>query len=68
MARQHAFSQDLSSPGQLFGEQRMSRRAILWKLAGLTLAGGSITSFVTSCGSHFSLPRDGSLYLSRPFR
>ena len=51
MTHQHAFSQDLSSPGQLLGEQRISRRAILWRLAGLTLAGSSITSFVTSCGS-----------------
>src|SRR5205807_1266419 len=51
MAHQHAFSQNLSSPGQLLGEQRMSRRAILRRLAGLTLAGGSITSFITACGS-----------------
>src|SRR6266852_3684327 len=51
MAHQQAFSQDLSSPGLLLGEQRMSRRAILLRLAGFTLAGGSITSFITSCGS-----------------
>src|SRR5260221_357249 len=51
MAQQQAFSQDLSSPGLLPGEQRMSRRAILLRLAGFTLAGGSITSFITACGS-----------------
>ncbi len=51
MAHQQASSQDLSSPGLLLGEQRMSRRAILLRLAGFTLAGSSITSFITSCGS-----------------
>src|SRR5258708_34997696 len=52
MAHQHASSQDLGSPGLLLGEQRISRRTILRKLAGLTLAGGSIASFATSCGYH----------------
>src|SRR6266704_2048339 len=50
MAHQHSFSRDAGPLGLLIGEQRMSRRAILRKLAGLTLAGGSITSFITSCG------------------
>src|SRR5258708_36729749 len=50
MAHQHSFSQDAEPLGLLTGEQRMSRRTILRRLAGLTLAGGSITSFVTSCG------------------
>src|SRR5260221_1203359 len=52
MAHQHSFSQDAEPLGLLTGEQRMSRRTILRRLAGLTLAGGSITSFVTSCGLH----------------
>src|SRR5437763_1682580 len=51
MAHQHSFSQDAGPLGLLTGEQRMSRRTILQRLAGLTLAGGSITSFVASCGS-----------------
>jgi eukaryotic-like serine/threonine-protein kinase len=51
MAHQHSFLQDAGPLGLLTGEQRMSRRTILRQLAGLTLAGGSITSFVTSCGS-----------------
>ena len=51
MAHQHSFSQDVGPLVLLTGEQRMSRRTILQRLAGLTLAGGSITSFVTSCGS-----------------
>src|SRR5258708_28600227 len=52
MAHQHSFSQDAEPLGLLTGEQRMSRRTILRRLAGLTLAGGSITSFVTSCRLH----------------
>src|SRR5258708_4879721 len=52
MAHQHASSQDLGSPGLLLGEQRISRRTILRKLAGLTLAEVSIASFATSCGYH----------------
>src|SRR5260221_81451 len=52
MAHQHSFSKDAEPLGLLTGEQRMSRRTILRRLAGLTLAGGSITSFVTSCGLH----------------
>src|SRR5260221_429162 len=52
MAHQHSFSQDAEPLGLLTGEQRMSRRTILRRLAGLTLAGGSITSFVTSCCLH----------------
>src|SRR5437588_9958881 len=51
MAHQHSFSQDVGPLVLLTGEQRMSRRTIFQRLAGLTLAGGSITSFVTSCGS-----------------
>lgn len=51
MAHQQAFSQNLSSPGLLFVEQRITCRAILLRLAGFTLAGGSITSVITSCGS-----------------
>ena len=51
MAHQHSFLQDVEPFGPLTGEQRMSRRTILQRLAGLTLAGGSIASFVTSCGS-----------------
>src|SRR5260221_105640 len=54
MAHQHSFSQDAEPLGLLTGEQRMSRRTILRRLAGLTLAGGSITSFVTSCGLHLN--------------
>src|SRR5258708_25562536 len=50
MAHPHSFSQDAEPLGLLTGEQRMSRRTILRRLAGLTLAGRSITSFVTSCG------------------
>src|SRR5258706_3580252 len=55
MAHQHSFSRDARLPGLPPGEQRMSRRTILRKLAGLTLAGGSIVSFATSCGSPTSL-------------
>src|SRR5947209_934226 len=51
MAHQHSFSQDVGPLGLPIGEQKMSRRTILRKLAGLTLAGGSITSFATSCTS-----------------
>jgi WD40 repeat protein len=51
MAHRHSFSQDAGRPGLLIGEQSMSRRTMLRKLAGLTLAGGSIISFVTSCSS-----------------
>lgn len=47
MADQHSFSQD--APGLLPGEQRI--RTMLQKLVGLTLAGGSITSFATLPGS-----------------
>src|SRR5260221_4354063 len=54
MAHQHSFSQDAEPLGLLTGEQRMSRRTILRRLAGLTLAGGSITSFVTACGLHIN--------------
>src|SRR5260370_9121617 len=50
MAHQDSFSRDAGPLGLLFGEQRMSRRSILRKLAGLTLAGGSITSFVPPWG------------------
>src|SRR5258708_21934094 len=52
MAHQHASSQDLGSPGLLLGEQRISRRTILRKLAGLTLAGGTVAAFAPSCGYH----------------
>src|SRR6266516_4157963 len=51
MAHQHAFLRDAGPFGLLLVEQRMSRRAILRRLVGLTLAGGSITSFITACGS-----------------
>src|ERR1700726_2303909 len=51
MAHQHSFSQDVEPLGLLTGEQRMSRRTILRQLAGLTLAGGSVISFATSCDS-----------------
>src|SRR2546430_14271243 len=50
MAHQHSFSQDANPLDLLLGEQRMTRRTVLRNLAGLALAGGSITSFVTSCG------------------
>ncbi len=50
MAHRHSFSHGAGPLGLLFGEQRISRRSILRKLAGLTLAGGSITSFVPSWG------------------
>src|SRR5258708_25446704 len=53
-AHQHSFQQDAEPLGLLTGEQRMSRRRILRGLAGLTRAGGSITSFVTACGLHIS--------------
>ena len=56
MAHQHSFSQDVGPLGLLTGEQRMSRRTILQRLAGLTLAGGSITSFVASCSSSTHSP------------
>src|SRR2546426_3743927 len=56
MAHQHSFSQDVGPLGLLTGEQRMSRRTILQRLAGLTLAGGSITSFVASCSSPTDSP------------
>src|SRR5437773_1009460 len=55
MAYQHPFSQDADPLGPLTNEHKMSRRAILQKLVGLTLAGGSITSIITSCGSPTSL-------------
>src|SRR2546421_11123156 len=51
MAHQHSFSQDVEPLGLLTGEQRISRRTILRQLAGLTLAGGGIISFATSCAS-----------------
>src|SRR5260370_40206169 len=54
MAHQHSFSQDAEPLGLLTGEQRMSRRTILRSLAGLTLAGGRITSFVTAYVSHIN--------------
>ena len=54
MTHQHSFSQDANPLDLLIGEQRMSRRTILRRLAGLALAGGSITSFVTSCASQTS--------------
>src|SRR5260370_252955 len=50
MAHQDSFSRDAGPLGLLLGERRMSRRSILRKLAGLTLAGGSITSFVPPWG------------------
>src|SRR5437016_2762308 len=56
MAHQHSFSQDVGPLVLLTGEQRMSRRTILQRLAGLTLAGGSITSFVASCSSSTHSP------------
>src|SRR6266571_3582979 len=56
MAHQPSFSQDASPLGRLLGEQRISRRSMLGKLAALTLAGGSITSFVTSCASTTTSP------------
>src|SRR5436305_2081771 len=56
MPHRHSFTQDASSFGPLLGEQRISRRSILRKLAGLTLAGGSTASFVTACGSPTSTP------------
>jgi WD40 repeat protein len=46
MAHQHSFLQNARSLGLLSDEQKMSRRTMLRELAG-----GSITSFVTSCGS-----------------
>ena len=55
MAYQHSFSRDADPLGQLTNEHRMSRRAILQRLVGLTLAGGSITSIITSCSSPPSL-------------
>src|SRR5260370_28480049 len=54
MAHQHSFSRDAEPLDLLTGEQRMSRRTILRGLAGLTLAGGTITSFVTACGLHIN--------------
>jgi len=56
MAHQDSFSQDVGPLGLLTAEQRMSRRTILQRLAGLTLAGGSITSFVASCSSSTHSP------------
>src|SRR6266436_2032948 len=67
MAHQHSFSQVANPLDLLLGEQRMSRRTILRRLVGLTLAGGSVTSFVTSCGypakasSAFQTPTPSSL-------
>ena len=67
MAHQHSFSQVANPLDLLLGEQRMSRRSILRRLVGLTLAGGSVTSFVTSCGypakasSAFQTPTPSSL-------
>jgi WD40 repeat protein len=55
MAFQHSFLRDVGPLGPLTNEHRISRRAILQKLVGLTLAGGSITSFITSCSSPTSL-------------
>ena len=51
MAHQHSFSRDARPFGLLIAEQRLSRRTVLRRLAGFTLAGGSITSFVTACSS-----------------
>src|SRR5579863_589912 len=36
--------------------KRMSRRAVLRDLAGLALAGGSLTSFATSCALESTAP------------
>src|SRR5260370_39047989 len=54
MDHQQSFSRGAEPLGLVTGEQRMSRRSILRGLAGLTLAGGSITSFVTACGLHIN--------------
>ncbi len=66
MARQHSFSRDVGPLGLLTGEQRMSRRTVLQKLVGLTLAGGSITSLVTSCGSPTNPSRASQISTGSP--
>jgi WD40 repeat protein len=54
MAHRYSFLQDANPPDLLIGKQKISRRTILQSLAGLALAGGSITSFLTSCASQTS--------------
>jgi WD40 repeat protein len=51
MAGHSSFSKDASYLDLLVTQRKMSRRPILRGLAGFTLTGGSITSFITSCGS-----------------
>ena len=51
MAHLSSFSKDASLLDLLLAQRKMSRRTLLGGLAGLTLTGGGITSFITSCGS-----------------
>ena len=51
MAHHNSFSKDASFLDLLLAQRKMSRRTLLRGLAGLTLTGGGITSFITSCGS-----------------
>ncbi len=51
MAHHNSFSKDASLLDLLLAQRKMSRRTLLRGLAGLTLTGGGITSFITSCGS-----------------
>jgi WD40 repeat protein len=51
MAHEHVSSLDVHRTHSLFGEQQVTRRAVLRRLAGLALAGGSIASFTSACGS-----------------
>ena len=51
MAHHNSFSKDASLLDLLLAQRKMSRRTLLGRLAGLTLTGGGITSFITSCGS-----------------
>jgi eukaryotic-like serine/threonine-protein kinase len=51
MAHHNSFSKDASLLDLLLARRKMSRRTLLGGLAGLTLTGGGITSFITSCGS-----------------
>src|SRR4051794_6115540 len=62
MAHHRSFSKDTSLFDLLLAQRKMSRRTLLGGLAGLTLTGGGITSFITSCSS----PTNPSLAFHTP--
>jgi WD40 repeat protein len=67
MAHHSSFSNDASLLDLLLAQRKMSRRTLLGGLAGLTLTGGGITSFITSCGSPTN-PSPESHTLTSPSR